>query len=604
MDKVIYANHNQSGEGKKNCVKLEEVDQICVSNHGKITEEKCPQLLEDSGDGHLTNDGTPTEAASASLQSMEQKSVNSIDLKVSESSNKEIPSQENKTYKCAHCESVFRQKNNLRRHLKLHSGHKPYVCKDCGLSFYVQDSLKKHMRTHTGEKPYKCEECNTSFAHSGHLKAHKRTHSGEKPYKCQECGLFFSQAGNLKVHMRVHTGEKPFVCKICGAAFAISSVFKKHKLVHTGERPFKCSYCDARFSSNSNLSRHNKTHTGERPFKCQLCDAAFPVKNSLDRHIKSHTGERPYCCEMCGAVFADMSDLTKHRKTHSSEKPLKCKECGKGFFSKSQMNIHIRTHTGEKPHKCQLCDAAFAQIGTLNKHKQRHSGKKPFQCDICFTQFTAKSSLKKHMERHSLNAMPSTPSSCNVSTYCGVNLESTPFHNIQNKVLDGNGICNQETLSLSTKLIAESSQAADTLSVGTLSLNSNNSVLNKRVVQGSSQSPLPSVPSSLHSVESTYIDLANYNSGLHTLGGHASESSSVLASYTALEERSSPISFPDLHDASELCDIGKNSAIVSTTVHNEVQYLHSFSEVVSVPSIQPGGNVNSLVPNFSPPHKW
>ncbi|XP_027229499.2 zinc finger protein 25 [Penaeus vannamei] len=597
MDEVIYGDGSHSGDGKRSCVELEETKQ---SDHGKIMEERLHQCLENNGCQNITNDGRPTETACVSLQNMEQKAVSSTDLKdLSESSNKETTGQVNKNYKCDHCDSVFRQKNNLRRHLKLHSGHKPYVCKECGLSFYVQDSLKKHMRTHTGEKPYKCGECNTSFAHSGHLKAHKRTHSGEKPYKCQECGLFFSQAGNLKVHMRVHTGEKPFVCKVCGAAFAISSVFKKHKLVHTGERPFKCSYCNARFSSNSNLSRHNKTHTGERPFKCQLCDASFPVKNSLDRHIKSHTGERPYCCEMCGAVFADMSDLTKHRKTHSSEKPLKCNVCGKGFFSKSQMNIHIRTHTGEKPHKCQLCDAAFAQIGTLNKHKQRHSGKKPFRCDVCGTQFTAKSSLKKHMERHSSSAVPSTPSTCNISPYCGVNLE-TPFHDIQNKVLNTSGLCSQETLSLPSKLPTESSQIGDSLSVGTMPLNSDESILNKRVMHGSSQSPLTSIPSSIHSVESAYMDVANYNPGLHTLGGHVPESSSVLSSYTALEERNTPISFQDLHDANELCDIGKNPAIVG----NEVQYLHTFSEVVAVPSIQPGGTGNSLVSDLTPPQKW
>ncbi|KAK3862793.1 hypothetical protein Pcinc_031372 [Petrolisthes cinctipes] len=311
-----------------------------------------------------------------------------------------------KTFKCDQCNSVFSQKCNLKRHIRLHSGYKPYHCKECNASFYEQDSLKKHMRTHTGEKPYKCEECNVSFSHSGHLKTHKRIHSGEKPYSCQECGMSFSQSGNLKVHLRVHTGEKPYVCKICLASFSSSSVFRKHKMVHTGERPFKCSLCAAQFSSNSNLLRHHKTHTGEKPFKCLLCTAAFPVKNSLERHVKSHTGDRQYCCEMCGSVFIDMSDLTKHRKTHTGERPLKCEVCSMGFFSKAQRKIHMRTHTGEKPHKCLLCGVSFAQIGTLNKHRLTHTGEKPFKCDQCGAPFTAKSSLKKHKERHSNKASP------------------------------------------------------------------------------------------------------------------------------------------------------------------------------------------------------
>ena len=50
------------------------------------------------------------------------------------------------------------------------------------------------------DKPFKCELCSYSTRRKNNLKAHMRTHSGTKPYRCDECGLTFTHKSYLQKH--------------------------------------------------------------------------------------------------------------------------------------------------------------------------------------------------------------------------------------------------------------------------------------------------------------------------------------------------------------------------------------------------------------------
>lgn len=195
---------------------------------------------------------------------------------------------------------------------------KQLKCDICGKAFKDKYQLKKHQKIHSGEKPFACETCGKRFMCTTHLKSHMRTHSGEKPYPCDTCGKRFVRASDLKSHMRIHSGEKPHVCSVCGKSFICTS----------------------------NLKTHMRTHTGEKPYACELCGKSFSYFKSLKIHMRTHTGERPYVCTTCGKSFKQTSYLTSHMRIHTGEKPYVCKSCGKRFIQISNLKSHMRVHTG------------------------------------------------------------------------------------------------------------------------------------------------------------------------------------------------------------------------------------------------------------------
>ena len=62
---------------------------------------------------------------------------------------------------------------------------------------------------------FPCEQCNKHFLEPNQLKMHMKIHSGEKVFACNQCSYSCSVAGSLKTHMRTHSGEKPFFCQQC-----------------------------------------------------------------------------------------------------------------------------------------------------------------------------------------------------------------------------------------------------------------------------------------------------------------------------------------------------------------------------------------------------
>ncbi|XP_026729202.1 gastrula zinc finger protein XlCGF17.1-like [Trichoplusia ni] len=141
---------------------------------------------------------------------------------------------------CDVCGKLYR-KDNLVRHLQLHSFELPYECQECPYRGRFMESLKIHMRTHTGDKPFSCNKCELRFLTRSNLNRHLLTHNKDKPFKCVECERGFYSKRDMDVHFKSdHAGLKEFCCRLCGNKYSTRKALMRHELrVHKRDKMAK-----------------------------------------------------------------------------------------------------------------------------------------------------------------------------------------------------------------------------------------------------------------------------------------------------------------------------------------------------------------------------
>ncbi|CAH2094919.1 unnamed protein product [Euphydryas editha] len=190
-------------------------------------------------------------------------------------------------FTCRTCGKNLSSTHTYIYHKRIHTGERPCVCHICGKQFRAPNGLQRHLiETHEKQKRYICVMCAKNFANSQNLKQHIRIHTGERPFVCPQCGKRFTQSGSLHVHLKTHSELLPHQCAECGAQFRLRSGLARHRLKHSGERPHVCSHCGKAFRQKHELTGHALTHSDSKPHACALCGAAFRQRRALRHHCR------------------------------------------------------------------------------------------------------------------------------------------------------------------------------------------------------------------------------------------------------------------------------------------------------------------------------
>ena len=120
-------------------------------------------------------------------------------------------------FKCDYmnCDFVTNKRSNVKRHSFVHQSG---ICEHCQQIFKEGPELKKHLKLYhtvkqnkikTTREPYKCNQCNYASFRIRELNAHAKVHGGERSYKCNQCNFASYFSSSLAGHMKTHRDEKP-----------------------------------------------------------------------------------------------------------------------------------------------------------------------------------------------------------------------------------------------------------------------------------------------------------------------------------------------------------------------------------------------------------
>uniref|UniRef100_A0A4W2DPZ9 C2H2-type domain-containing protein n=1 Tax=Bos indicus x Bos taurus TaxID=30522 RepID=A0A4W2DPZ9_BOBOX len=163
----------------------------------------------------------------------DHKSSNSSDLK------RHIISVHTKDYphKCDMCDKGFHRPSELKKHVAAHKGKKMHQCRHCDFKIADPFVLSRHiLSVHTKDLPFRCKRCKKGFRQQNELKKHMKTHSGRKVYQCEYCEYSTTDASGFKRHViSIHTKDYPHRCEYCKKGFRRPSEKNQHITRHHKE---------------------------------------------------------------------------------------------------------------------------------------------------------------------------------------------------------------------------------------------------------------------------------------------------------------------------------------------------------------------------------
>ncbi|XP_076544997.1 uncharacterized protein LOC143305405 [Osmia lignaria lignaria] len=144
-------------------------------NPGEAVEVQMTEAPAGHG-GRSAGGGSTSEVGEADDNAMDDDRSEATDPVISLARSSHEVDRRERRFACPFCGKCVRSKENLKLHVRKHTGERPFVCLFCGRAFGGKSDLTRHLRIHTGERPYHCEMCGKCFARADYLSKHLTTH--------------------------------------------------------------------------------------------------------------------------------------------------------------------------------------------------------------------------------------------------------------------------------------------------------------------------------------------------------------------------------------------------------------------------------------------
>ncbi|XP_076619124.1 uncharacterized protein LOC143340737 isoform X1 [Colletes latitarsis] len=338
---------------------------------------------------------------------------------------------------CAPCNSYYKTKESLVKHMQLHCPRK-YTCRKCSMCFELVEDLAKHEATshlkvtvdfYRSDKD--CDQCDRQFVSWEMLKQHRlRDHLGQAieigtNTWCSLCNRFFPSVEAYQNHTQLHEVSNHTLAKTAQSAdqqvvtiLKTEEPSKEAKREHFVEatKSLTCPTCGKVCTQQSALSNHMRTHEPKR-HKCDICGRSFGLFIRLAAHRMSEHSQQPTMSPVTASVEQEEA-LNAERearearvartrtRTRTYSEMMERTDIPNHDEPSAKNNASLNTSAFKNVARCGICLQWFSDHTTMLTHLQTHSDNytcKNFTCHICKKSFKEKWQLFRHEMSHKRN---------------------------------------------------------------------------------------------------------------------------------------------------------------------------------------------------------
>lgn len=237
---------------------------------------------------------------------------------------------------CKKHRKFYDSKSAFEHHLK--SSHNSFKCTVCDKIFKQKNALSQHMKLHV----FQCQICNKKFPTEKGLSSHLNTHN----YECSICNKLFDNNDLLFEHLKIHPVQSNKTYVNHGGVFNNNTIVEKKDDSYYKQDLYYCNNCEKAFEKKSQLDQHQKD---KHYVPCTDCGKTFINATAMKAHYnsvhKNVKNESSFICKIDKKKFATASALEMHQNVKHK---YYCSLHRKSFASEDALNAHWKVKHPEE----------------------------------------------------------------------------------------------------------------------------------------------------------------------------------------------------------------------------------------------------------------